>query len=333
MDPRNPMTWLATALLVLALSCGGNPEVDPSTLTPAPTATPTPTRTPTPTPTPTPLPALPSFNTPAPVDGPGVSATPEATAPLGKARNPSPRGEERKGTPVPMPEKCAHIPVDRLNPADILRCSNEALLEAPSYRFVTQVQAVASGQSEAGGALEVRGVYERRDSKLEYVAIYSTGGQLVERVDFRQVGDKTYSRMKLGASQSDWKVGVATGPPSATVGNVGLRSAVMLTAERGGMLPPSPPECGGELARLLPPDQSGGADYYVVEIFPESPHADGCGGYLVETHWVARASLRPWRVVVETQGDEQVRWSGQMVFSEYDEQFEIDPPPGVEGDE
>ena len=232
-----------------------------------------------------------------------------------------------------MPEKCAAIPVDRLNPADILRCSNEALLEAPSFRFVTQVQAVVEGQSEPGGVLEVRGAHEREDSKVEYVAIYSIGGELVERVDFRQVGDKTFSRVKLGASQSDWKVGAAVGPAAAAIGNVGLRSAVALAAERGGMMPPGPPVCGAEMARLLSPDQSGGADYYVVEIFPASPHADGCESYLVETHWVARGSLRPWRVVVETRGDESVSWFGQMVFTDYDAQFDIVPPPGVEEDE
>ena len=330
----NPKRWLVATALFVAVSCGGGDgEGDggaPTSLTPAPTATPT--ATPTPTPTPTPLPALPSFSAPAPVLGPEVAATPEGAAPLGKARNPSLSGHDSDSTPVPIPEKCADVPLDRLNPADILRCSNEALLEAPSFRFVTQVQAALPGQSEPARSLESRGAYEldRDQPKSEYVAIYSIGSDLIERVDFRQVGDTVYSRVRIGASQSEWSAAPAAGPAVAVVDNVGIKSAVMLTAERGGMPPPGSPVCGDEMARLLPPDQSGGADYYVVEVFPATPHADGCGSYLVETHWVSRASLRPWRVVVETRGDDQASWTGQMVFSDYDNDFEIDPPPGLE---
>ena len=317
------------AFLLLG-SCGGGSVDEDLTPTLAPTATPLPTATPEPTPTPTPLPALPSINAPAPVLDPAAAATPSGAAPLGKARNPpSSGGASENGTPAPVPETCADLPPERLSPADILRCSSEALLEARSFRFMTHVQVSPPSTAQPGGTLEVRGAYDRVESNMEYVAVLSVGGQAVERVDFKRIGEMAYGRVEQGGTESSWESAPAERTATAALSDVRLRSAVARTAERGGMIPPGQPDCGEELARLLDPDQSGGEDYHVVEVFPASPDAAECGVYLVETHWVSRDTLRPWRTVIESRGiSKDAGWSGQMVFSDYDAELEIAPPPG-----
>ena len=329
---NNPTAWgLFAATALICASCGGGSGVE-ELPTPGPTATPVPTATPEPTPTPTPVPALPSFNAPAPVGVPGVVATPLGASPLGKVRNPPPSGGmPADGSPAAMPETCAGLPSDRLSPADILRCSDEALLEALSFTFMTHVQMVPSGGSSGGSTLEVRGAYDSDESKVEYVAIFSIDGQAAERIDYKQIGDAVYRRLEQGGMESPWESGVVEVEAVLAVNDMRLRSALAMTATRSGMEAPGSPDCGPELARLLDPDQSGGEDYHVVEVFPSSRGADGCESYLVETHWVSRETLRPWRTVIEIRGPAApAAWSGQMVFLDYDTEQEIEPPPGLD---
>ena len=210
-------------------------------------------------------------------------------------------------------------------------------MEASSFKFVTHVQVSLTSTSGLVGTVEVRGAYgyDREETAVvEYVSIFSVGGQVAERVNFKQVGEMAYRRIEHGGDESPWESVPVERPAVSVVGEVSLRSTVAMIAERVGIVPPGAAACGEERIRLLDPDQSGRDDYHVVEVAPETPEADGCASYLVATHWVSLDTLRPWRTAVETRGrDEDAALTGQMVFSEYDSEVAISAPPGFEASE
>ena len=119
-----------------------------------------------------------------------------------------------------------------------------------------------------------------------------------------------------------------------------LPYALKLAADRGGMEVPDAQRCDADLIDLDEPEVVAGQPFFILRIWSAQSTRDGqpCDDAtrVSTTYWIDRDTLRPYRIVLESEPapnalnsgtpDDRVRCRGETIFSEYNVGFEIRAP-------
>ena len=341
-------TWCG-ALIVAAtvLGCGGPAESEPDL---SPTPSPTVTPTPTPLPTATPIPSLAPWRPPAAAleVSPGLVPTPSGYATMG--RQSSSRMGVLSGESPPPPEGCETILVTDLVASDVMGCAERALREADSVRARSSLIISDDAATDAWIEVEAEGALLRSGEGLTDLS-FSVGGVVQLRSAVIQTGQRRYNWVEsydpdtgVYVVTDGWQLEEVADPDrSLLLNGVRLEYLMRVIGDRTGLMPPQERGCAANDAVEVIPQSANGRVYYVVTVRmgEAGAAAIGCRDYMevASTHWIDQESFRPWRVVfaVSPSADarkfservDRVHWSGQTLFTEYDQQFDVQPPSGV----
>ena len=218
---------------------------------------------------------------------------------------------------------------------------------AEGVRVETYIHIIEDGATEPRIRIDTEGIYLAPSSVRTRLELSLRGASQL-RSEVIQVEETRYSRSETYNKVSGRRVitdgwqqeVVSTEDRTRLLDTARLEYATRLAALRSGLANPESTRCADNLMEVLELDNVDGQVFHVVQVRSASHAADGqpCEGAArtTTTYWVGSDTFRPWRIVLDSKppgesgmspgGSRQVSWLGQTVFSDYDVEFQIDPP-------
>ena len=288
-----------------------------------------------------------AFWPPVPAKVPAILATPEGlgrvlgAGQLGRADQPPSRSN------APAPLGCGAIPKSKLEPVEALSCAEQALLQSSGVRVESYVHVVDPGAREPSIQVEAEAIYRapasvqtRTDLNLRDISQLRSEVIQVEEMRFSRT--ENYNRVSgRRVVPEGWQRELVNiEDRSRLLDGVGMDYLVRLAAQRSGLVSPDSTRCADDVAVFLEAEDVAGRLHHVVQVRSAvtTPSGDPCvhSARTTTTHWLDSMSFRPWRIVMESVPPDsadtfsgearQATWTGQTVYSDFDRQFEIEPP-------